>query len=235
MAVEIEFINIFVRLETLAKVFPGGRNALWDPEKTWGTHDGEIVRIGAMDDYAVISVVETLKSWGLKAGKDFGGFDLPWLELNPDYAKGCVELRGHHNGLMIGPHNFDDFLQGKVKPLTLRGTAIVQQEEKVLLVKEKKDDYFSLPGGSLKKGEPALAAAIRELYEELGLSAIKAERMHAADFNGSFRRHLISRIEVEFGSKIILNRKELSDYLWWDKTQNIPLAPHVRTIFANLE
>ncbi len=238
MAVRVECINLLVRFDALAKVYPGGESALWDPQRTCGIHDGEIVRLGAMSDHALWQMGDWLESLGLKAGKDFGGFDLPGIELHPDYASGCVGLRGSKNQRIIGDDNFEEFLLGKVKAPTLRGTAIVQRDGKILLVKEKNDRSFSLPGGSLRKGEPALAAAVRELYEELGLCATKAERLYAADHTGPIRRHLVSRIDICDHAKIVLDRKELSDYLWWDGIENIELAPHVkdvlRSVYRNL-
>ncbi len=187
-----------------------------------------------MNDFAIMEVANWLTMLGLEAGKDFGGFVLPGIEVDPDYAPGCVGLRGRLNGLIIGYDNFEDFLCGKIEPAILRGTAIVQRGEKILLVKEKNDTSFSLPGGTLRPGEPALAAAVREIYEELGLYATRAERLYKADCQGVARRHLVSRLDIHETAEIQLDRKELSDYLWWDGLSNISLAPHVKSVLGKL-
>jgi len=39
----------------------------------------------------------------------------------------------------------------------------------VLLVQERKDSYWILPGGRVEEGEPSIKACQRELWEELGI------------------------------------------------------------------
>ena len=47
-----------------------------------------------------------------------------------------------------------------------RGTAVVFNSDKVLLVRDKDHKQFSLPDEGVNHNEPPLAAAIRKLYEE---------------------------------------------------------------------
>jgi len=56
----------------------------------------------------------------------------------------------------------------------IRGTAIVDTPEGILLVSTN-GDRFSLPGGGAEKQETGEAAAIRELREETGLKTISAQ------------------------------------------------------------
>jgi len=44
-----------------------------------------------------------------------------------------------------------------------RGVAVVIRHGEVLLVRDKGKHRFSLPGGAIKKGEPTVSAAAREL------------------------------------------------------------------------
>ena len=50
----------------------------------------------------------------------------------------------------------------------LRATVVAFRDNKVLLVMDKGRRRYSLPGGGVNKGEPSIAAAARELYEESG-------------------------------------------------------------------
>ncbi len=50
---------------------------------------------------------------------------------------------------------------------------LVMQDGKVLLVKTTYNNYFSFPGGGIKRGETAKDAAVRELREETGIEAKK--------------------------------------------------------------
>ena len=56
-----------------------------------------------------------------------------------------------------------------------RGTAIVETDQGILVVVNKGSATFLLPGGSAKRNEPRIEAAIRELREETGLIAYSAQ------------------------------------------------------------
>ena len=112
--------------------------------------------------------------------------------------------------------------------MRIRGTAIVLRNNQVLLVRDLGKKTYSLPGGGANRNEPALAAAVRELKEELGMSAYKAERLFKCDFDGSFSRHKVSLIETNDSPR--LNARELEDYIWWDMIQDIPRFRHVDAI-----
>jgi len=109
-----------------------------------------------------------------------------------------------------------------------RGTAIVFREGKVLLVKDRGKNSYSLPGGGVNHNEPSIAAAIRELYEELGMSARKAERVFECDFKGSRSQHKVSLIETDDEPR--LRGRELDKYIWWDMKSGIPRYKHVDKI-----
>jgi 8-oxo-dGTP pyrophosphatase MutT (NUDIX family) len=53
--------------------------------------------------------------------------------------------------------------------------AVFDAHGRVLLIKQRYDPVWQLPGGGVNRGEPAQAAVIRELYEEVGLAGGTAQ------------------------------------------------------------
>jgi len=115
-------------------------------------------------------------------------------------------------------------------PVGLRATAVVVRDGRVLLVRDKGKRQYSLPGGGINKGEPSIAAAARELYEELGLSADRIERV--LTYGGGTRRHSVFLITAFHGELRI--KSELDKFLWWDRKSEIPLFEHVEGILGQI-
>ena len=195
-------------------------------------HDGHLVRLGSMDDYGIWQIEHDFKAWGLKPKRDYGFYE-PWAEINPEgIPMLCAALKGKADAALVSSDNFQAFLRGEVKALRRRATAIVRSNNNcVLLVRDKGKAHFSLPGGKIEKDEVALAAAIRELHEELGLRANKAERLTHCDYEATSNRHLVCQIHSNDSPHI--NNHELDEYYWWDGKQNIPRYPHVDHILSN--
>ncbi len=116
--------------------------------------------------------------------------------------------------------------------LRRRATAVVIRDGKVLLVRGRGQRRFSLPGGGMRKGEPVVSAAARELYEELALDTTKVTRLPKADFAGKANEHQVCSIEAE--GKPILRRLELSDFIWWDMKGSIQAFDHVTAILGKM-
>ncbi|MBQ7699479.1 MAG: NUDIX domain-containing protein [Clostridia bacterium] len=53
--------------------------------------------------------------------------------------------------------------------VNLRVGAVITKDNKVLMVKNQRDDYYYSVGGRIKIGETSEKAIIREVYEELGV------------------------------------------------------------------
>ena len=121
----------------------------------------------------------------------------------------------------------------KAKRKRIRGTALVIRNNKILLVQDFGKKAFSLPGGGTKNNEPSLSAAIRELYEELAMSASKANRVFECDYSGAFTNHKVSKIETE--DRPILLGSELEKFIWWDGQSDISRFPHVDAIISKLQ
>ena len=90
---------------------------------------------------------------------------------------------------------------------------------------------FSLPGGRVKKREPSIAAAARELYEETGLNSSKIEWQFP--YNGRTRCHRVFRATPT--GEVQLKDSELTRYIWWDGKQKIPVKKHVVDILTRMD
>ena len=116
--------------------------------------------------------------------------------------------------------------------LRKRATAVVIKDGKVLLVRDKGKQKFSLPGGGIHRGEPTLSAAIRELYEETGLRATKAIRLRDCDYKGSKNEHRVCLIEANGEVRL---KHEIDKFVWWDMKQTLPVYPYVRYILSKVK
>lgn len=113
-----------------------------------------------------------------------------------------------------------------------RATVVLVRGKKVLLVKDRGKHHFSLPGGAIRKGEPTVAAAARELFEELGLPAEKVIRRRDCDFRSPYTEHKVCVIEAT--KQPHLRGHELKEFLWWDTKKPIKKYPHVGIIMQKL-
>jgi ADP-ribose pyrophosphatase YjhB (NUDIX family) len=57
-----------------------------------------------------------------------------------------------------------------LSPVNFGAVAVVEQADKVVLVRQSYARGWHLPGGGVKRGEPPEQAVLRELKEEIGLS-----------------------------------------------------------------
>jgi ADP-ribose pyrophosphatase YjhB (NUDIX family) len=104
------------------------------------------------------------------------------------------------------------------KPVTFGVRAVVARGDgRILLVKHTYDKYWYLPGGAMKRDEPAEAALARELREELGIASAAIERKLGTYF--SQREGKRDTIEVfvakaaEMGKR---QRLEIAAAEWFD-------------------
>ncbi len=109
-----------------------------------------------------------------------------------------------------------------------RATALVIHRGKYLLVRDKGKHQYSLPGGGINHGEPAVAAAVREVYEETRLVGLSAEYLF--EHRGKVNNHDVVRVEIAPDTKVKLQRSELDDYKWWNGWDDLPVDAHVQDI-----
>ena len=99
-----------------------------------------------------------------------------------------------------------------------RATVVaIGRDNRVLLVMDKGSSRFSLPGGGVHRGEPSIAAAARELYEETGLNCSRIEWQF--EHKSKFNRHEVF-LAIPKG-RVQLKDGELERYLWWDGMESI--------------
>ena len=111
-----------------------------------------------------------------------------------------------------------------------RATAMVFREGRLLLVRERGAKHWSLPGGGMKKGEDAVAAAIRELDEETKLVATSATYLF--HYESPSQNHHVCLLEVE--GEVELLREEIGDYRWWDGETQLAIIPSAREIIGRV-
>jgi ADP-ribose pyrophosphatase YjhB (NUDIX family) len=122
------------------------------------------------------------------------------------------------------------------RKLRERAAAVVIRKGKVLLVKDKSLEKYSLPGGGLQEGETLSEATARELFEETGL---RARKMHfIGSFRGAVSHHKAFLVEAtghpHLKNKDEVGGGELSSYVWWDMKSRLPVYQHVKVILGIL-
>ncbi len=115
------------------------------------------------------------------------------------------------------------------KHLRKRGDAVVIRHGKVLLVKDKGVNHWSLPGGGVHKGERSYQAAARELYEETGLRATKTTWL--GSFKSPVTEHKAYLIKVQ-GHVHLKKGGGCESYMWWDMRSPIDVLGHVRVLLG---
>ena len=112
----------------------------------------------------------------------------------------------------------------------IRATVVATRDDRVLLVQEKGKEMYSLPGGGPKRGEPSIAAAARELYEEPGLNCSKIELQFS--YGGGGARHEVFHATPTGHPKLKSN--ELSRFFWWDGQRDVKVEAHVLDILGRM-
>ena len=114
-----------------------------------------------------------------------------------------------------------------------RATAVVIRDGKVLLVHGRGPVYM-MPGGGVEQGESPAEAAVRELFEETGLTATQPDYQFIVET--AINRHHVFLIDAH-GEVDIENTPDgetIGGFLWWDRQEAIEAFGHVEAILERL-
>jgi 8-oxo-dGTP diphosphatase len=125
------------------------------------------------------------------------------------------------------------------RPHTTGSLVALWYERRLLLVRTSYRRIYSLPGGGLKRGETSLAAAERELFEELRI-AIPRSALHVG-WHGTVRfEHRQDTLTIW---EAVLDgppaiRVDGREVVWagWktpDEARALPLLPHIQHYLEN--
>lgn len=116
---------------------------------------------------------------------------------------------------------------------------LIRDGEKVLLLRNSYHALWSVPGGSVERGERAVEAAARELHEEIGLSVDPAELHRRAEIVLPFRFRK-DRVELfEWRPQVLpearIDNREVVELRWFtlDEARRLDLVPHIAQYLAD--
>jgi 8-oxo-dGTP diphosphatase len=119
-------------------------------------------------------------------------------------------------------------------PVTHGALVALWNREEVLLVRNSYVPYYCLPGGYVRQGESGRDAAIRELAEEVNVSA-KAEELELAleerhEWEGKKDHVMIFALEVALRPEINVDHREVLEASWFspERALSLDLFPPVR-------
>ena len=113
-------------------------------------------------------------------------------------------------------------------PSTQRATALIVRDGRLLLVRNKGERRYSLPGGRMRSKESPTDAAIRQVALKTGLQPFDVERLPDCDTETANSRHHVVRMDV--AGSVVLNKREVSEYKWWDGNPGMRLNEHVPVV-----
>jgi len=109
----------------------------------------------------------------------------------------------------------------------------------VLLVKNSYVDYFSLPGGNVRKAESAVDTAVRELKEEINLTVDGAQLRTVLDHNHEWQGRpdhvVIFELDVDQRPQLAVDNREVVSAEWLSPQDALArnLFPPLRLVIEN--
>lgn len=98
-----------------------------------------------------------------------------------------------------------------MRAITASG-AIIVENRMLLVVKDKKDKFYKIPGGTVKKGERLETCCLRELKEETGYSAVIVRPLHTMQLDKNPRTGEKMRITLHHYQCRLTNKSRRYPY-----------------------
>ncbi len=113
------------------------------------------------------------------------------------------------------------------RPITSGAKVILMCGDEILLIKTTYGYSYSLPGGGIKKGESPREAALREVYEEVGITLDEVTTLPSFITYDEYKEDTVYGFYAEVRSKAYkLDRLEI-DLAEWHPLNNLPKTGHV--------
>jgi ADP-ribose pyrophosphatase YjhB (NUDIX family) len=126
------------------------------------------------------------------------------------------------------------------RPATHGALVALWSGGEVLLVRNSYVPYYGLPGGYVRRGESAQEAALRELHEEVGISA-KAEQLakvldQTHEWEGKHDHVEIFALELPSRLDVSVDHREVVEAAWWspERALSLRLFPPVRRMLEQM-
>ncbi len=99
------------------------------------------------------------------------------------------------------------------------GCIIINNNDKVLLVLQRKSKCWSFPKGHVENNETEIETALREVKEETGIDVnIEASKRYELTYkiNNSTNKNVVYFIARPLNANVKIQEKEILDYKWCD-------------------
>lgn len=99
------------------------------------------------------------------------------------------------------------------------GCIIINNNDKVLLVLQRKSKCWSFPKGYVENNETEIETALREVKEETGIDVnIEASKRYELTYkiNNSTNKNVVYFIARPLNANVKIQEKEILDYKWCD-------------------
>jgi 8-oxo-dGTP diphosphatase len=124
------------------------------------------------------------------------------------------------------------------RPHTRGALVAIWCEDEILLVRNSYVRYYSLPGGYVQRGESGRAAALRELEEEVSISATEDQLELAVsevnEWEGKRDGVEIFSLEVNVRPEVAIDNREVVEASWFSAQAalELDLFPPIRRAIA---
>jgi 8-oxo-dGTP diphosphatase len=121
-------------------------------------------------------------------------------------------------------------------PTTAGALVMVWNSGELLLVRNSYVPYFSLPGGYIRRGEAPEHAVVRELAEEVGVTAKGSDLTLVFDgsheWEGKTDHVRLFSLDVPVRPDVQVDHREVIEASWWspERALALDLFPPIRTV-----